>query len=123
MSPTAGFGPGLLPGDAHPSCDRVLVVDAEQLIGKATSDTTLRARRDEWEAAGVFAAVVEEALAAYDKVIGLDLSEVAVDCSQHKAPGVAKGPAPTLLTGEGPVGSGRCSPTRRASHRLDDRRS
>jgi hypothetical protein len=57
-------------------------VDAEQLIGKATSDTTLRARRDEWETAGVFAVVVEEALAAYDKVSGLDLSEVAVDCSR-----------------------------------------
>jgi transposase len=76
-------------------------VDAEQLIGKATSDTTLRARRDEWEAAGVFAAVVEEALAAYDKVIGLDLSEVAVDCSQHKAPRGGEG------TGPNPVDRGR----------------
>jgi hypothetical protein len=50
------------------------------------SDTTLRARRDEWIAAGVFDSVVEEALAAYDRIIGLDCSDVALDGSQHKAP-------------------------------------
>jgi hypothetical protein len=33
-----------------------------------------------------FAALVEAALAAYDRVIGLDLDEVALDASQHKAP-------------------------------------
>ncbi len=61
-------------------------VDAERFIDQAVSDTTLRARRDEWERAGVFSALVEEALSAYDRVIGLDLSETAVDGSQHKAP-------------------------------------
>jgi transposase len=71
-------------------------VDAERLIGGAVSDTTLRARRDEWEEAGVFAAVVDEAMAGYDKIIGLDLSEVACDASQHKAPrgGEGTGPSP-----------------------------
>lgn len=34
----------------------------------------------------MFATVVEEALCAYDKIIGLNLSEAAVDGSQHKAP-------------------------------------
>jgi transposase len=60
-------------------------VDAERLLGGAVSDTTLRARRDEWEEAGVIAAVVDEALRAYDKIIGLDLSEAAVDGSHQKA--------------------------------------
>jgi hypothetical protein len=44
--------------------------------------------------AGVFDAVAEEALAAYDKIIGLDLTEVAVDGSQHKAPQGGEGTGP-----------------------------
>jgi transposase len=72
-------------------------VDAEHLIDKAASDTTLRARRDEWIAAGVFEDLADEALAAYDRVIGLDLSETSLDGSQHKAPcgGDGTGPNPT----------------------------
>ena len=61
-------------------------VDAEHLLDGAVSDTTLCSGRDEWGQAGVFAAVVDEALYAYDRVIGLDLSEAAVDGSQHPAP-------------------------------------
>jgi transposase len=61
------------------------------------SETTLRARRTEWLAAGVFDKLVEEAIAGYDKIIGLDLSEVALDGSLHKAPcgGEGTGPNPT----------------------------
>jgi transposase len=72
-------------------------VDAERLMGGVVSDTTLRARRDEWLAAGVFDAHVAEAIAAYDRIIKLDLSECAVDGSQHKAPcgGEGTGPNPT----------------------------
>jgi transposase len=58
----------------------------EQLMGHVVSDTTLRTRRDEWVAAGVFDRLASEALAAHDRIIGLDLSEVSVDGSQHKAP-------------------------------------
>ena len=47
----------------------------------------------------------------YDRIIGLDLSEVAVDGRQHKAPSVAKGPARTPLTGANAAGSGRSPPT------------
>ncbi len=61
-------------------------VSTEHLLGGAVSDTTLRARRDEWTEAGAFDAVVSEALAAYDRIIGLDLSDVSVDGNQHKAP-------------------------------------
>lgn len=61
------------------------------------SETTLRARRTTWLAAGVFDNLVEEAIAAYDRIIGLDLGEVAVDGSLHKAPcgGDGTGPNPT----------------------------
>jgi transposase len=61
------------------------------------SETTLRNRRTEWLAAGVFDKLLTEALAAYDRIIGLDLSEVAVDGSLHKAPcgGEGTGPNPT----------------------------
>ena len=76
-------------------------VDAEQLVGRAVSDTTLRMRRSEWVKAGVFDRLVDEALASYDKVIGLDLSEVAVDGSLHKAPSGGEG------TGKSPVDRGK----------------
>ena len=71
--------------------------DTERLMNHRVSDTTLRSRRDEWIGAGVFDTLVEEALAAYDRIIELDLSEVAVDGSQHKAPcgGEGTGPNPT----------------------------
>jgi len=60
--------------------------DAERLTGNKVSDTTARARRDEWIAAGALAALSEEALAGFDKVIGLELSDVAVVGSLHKSP-------------------------------------
>lgn len=61
-----------------------------------TSETTLRRRRDEWIAAGVFAELVEEAIDAYDRIIGLDVDEVALDASQHKAPGGGEGTGPNF---------------------------
>jgi transposase len=42
--------------------------DAERLTGGVVSDTTARDRPDQWIAAGIFDAVADEALAAYDKV-------------------------------------------------------
>jgi transposase len=72
-------------------------VDIEAILDHQVSDTTLRARRDEWIAAGVFDKLRTEALAAFDRIIGLDCSEVAIDGSMHKAPyaGEGKGPNPT----------------------------
>ena len=70
--------------------------DAERLCGNKVSDTTVRARRDGWIAAGVFDNIAAEALGGYDRVIGLDLSDVSVDGSLHKAPaggvGTSKNP-------------------------------
>lgn len=70
--------------------------DVAGRLGKG-SETTLRRRRDEWEAAGVCQHLVEEAINAFDKVIGLDFSDVSIDGSLHKAPtgGEATGPNPT----------------------------
>lgn len=69
---------------------------AEQVMQWQVSDTTLRTRRDEWVAAGVFDRLADEAIAALDRIIGLDLSDVAVDASIHKAPcgGEGTGPSP-----------------------------
>ena len=72
-------------------------VDVESILDFKVSDTTLRTRRDEWIAAGVFDQIHTEALAAFDRIVGLDLSEVSIDGSLHKAPygGEGTGPNPT----------------------------
>jgi len=72
-------------------------VDIEAILERRVSDTTLRARRDEWIAAGVFERLKAEATAAFDRIVGLDLSEVSLDGSLHKAPygGEGTGPNPT----------------------------
>lgn len=72
-------------------------VDIEAILDHQVSDTTLRTRRDEWINAGVFDQLRDQAMAAFDRIIGLDLSEVALDGSLHKAPygGEGTGPNPT----------------------------
>ena len=50
------------------------------------SATTLRRRRDEWIEAGLMDALEDMVLEAYDRTIGLDLADVAVDCCITKAP-------------------------------------
>jgi transposase len=72
-------------------------VDIEAILDHQVSDTTLRARRDEWIDAGVFEQLKTEALRAFDRIIGLDLDDVAIDGSLHKAPygGEGTGPNPT----------------------------
>jgi transposase len=72
-------------------------VDIEAILDHQVSDTTLRARRDEWITAGVFERLKTEATAAFDRIVGLDLSEVSLDGSLHKAPygGEGTGPNPT----------------------------
>jgi len=103
------------PADTHPlGCHRPRIADRDCFTGILirlvtgcswavaarlcpAGETTLRNRRTEWLAAGVFDKLLTEALAAYDRLIGLDLSEVAVDGSLHKAPcgGEGTGPNPT----------------------------
>jgi transposase len=49
-------------------------------------ETTLRRRRDEWIEGGVMERLREMALVAYDRTIGLELSDVAVEGCITKAP-------------------------------------
>lgn len=58
----------------------------EFIVDRKVSDTTLRSRRDEWIDAGVFDNLMQEAFAAYDRIIGFDLTSVAIDGSNHRAP-------------------------------------
>jgi hypothetical protein len=76
-------------------------VDIEAMMDFVVSDTTLRARRDAWIDAGVFDALFTEAVAAFDRIVGLDLSEVSIDGSTHKAPCGGEG------TGKSPVDRGK----------------
>jgi hypothetical protein len=76
-------------------------VDIEAILEHRVSDTTLRARRDEWIDVGVFEALYAEAVAAFDRIVGLDLSEVSLDGSIHKAPCGGEG------TGKSPVDRGK----------------
>lgn len=71
--------------------------DIEAIMDFVVSDTTLRTRRNEWIDAGVFDGLAAEALAAYDRILGLDLDHVAIDGSLHKAPCGGEG------TGKSPV--------------------
>jgi transposase len=57
-----------------------------RIADEGCSATTLRDRRDEWIEVGVFDALREVVLEAYDRLIGLELSEVAVDGCITKAP-------------------------------------
>jgi transposase len=57
-----------------------------RIADESCSDTTLRRRRDEWIDLGVMDALLELALEVYDRVIGLELADVAVDGCITKAP-------------------------------------
>src|ERR1019366_2544945 len=79
------------------------------------SETTLRARRTEWLAAGVFDKLVEEAIAGYDRIIApgpIRGRRRRPACTKPRV--VAKGPAPTPPTEPRSGGNGRsrltCSP-------------
>jgi transposase len=89
--------------DAHPlGCHRrripdpvvidklveALVYEAgyERIADASCSATTLRRRRDEWIRLGVFDRLRLACLDAYDKMIGLDLADLAVDGCLTKAP-------------------------------------
>lgn len=69
----------------------------EALLDRRVSDTTLRARRNEWLAAGVFDQMFLDALADYDRAGLLKPRHSSADGSLHKAPcgGPGSGPNPT----------------------------
>jgi hypothetical protein len=57
-----------------------------RIADESCSATTLRRRRDEWIEAGLMDTLEEMARESYDRVIGLDMADVAVDCCITKAP-------------------------------------
>lgn len=77
---------------------QVLVLGAayDKIADSTCSAATIRRRRDEWIAAGVFTALEQAALEAYDKIAGLALEDLCVDGCLVKAPcgGQAAGPSP-----------------------------
>ncbi len=58
----------------------------ERIADDGCSATTLRRRRDEWIGSGVMEKLQEITLDAYDRIVGLELSDVAVDCCITKTP-------------------------------------
>jgi transposase len=70
-------------GCAWETSERLLAM----IGGFRVSDTTLRARRDEWVQAGVFHQLMEDCLALYDTLVGVDMGDVAIDGSTQLAPG------------------------------------
>jgi len=58
----------------------------EKIAEEGCSATTLRRRRDEWIGLGLAETLRKMALDAYDRMVGLELSDVAVDCCITKAP-------------------------------------
>lgn len=58
----------------------------ERLGSPGCSDRTIRRRLDDWARAGVGQEQLRRALAAYDRMIGLDLDDLSVDGSITKAP-------------------------------------
>jgi transposase len=65
------------------------------------SATTLRRRRDEWIEEGVMDSLEKLATEAYDRLIGLELSDIAVDCC------ITKAPCGGERTGRSPVDRGK----------------
>ena len=58
----------------------------EKIADGSCSATTLRRRRDEWIQAGAMGALEGIVREAYDRIVGLEIEVVAVDCCITKAP-------------------------------------
>jgi len=67
---------------------QVLVLGAayERIADATCSASTLRCRRDEWIAAGVFVWLEQLCLEAYERIVGLDLGNLTVDGCLVPAP-------------------------------------
>ena len=120
LSPSPHLGPGLLRGDPVPPGHRVQL--GRRRTPRQGRGDDARRRRDEWVDAGVFEHLVEEAIGAYDSVIGLDLSEVSIDGSLHKAPGGGEGTGPNPTDRGRPVEVVDRHRRQRRADRLGDRR-
>ena len=73
----------------------------ERIAGPGCSDRTIRRRLREWAAAGLAEGLHTLALCAYDRMIGLDLEDLAVDGCITKAPSGGE------VAGRSPVDRGK----------------
>lgn len=73
----------------------------ERIADATCSATTLRRRRDEWIAAGVMPALQAIVLESYDRMIGLEVADLAVDGC------ITKAPCGGELAGRSPVDRGK----------------
>lgn len=83
---------------------QVLVLGAayEKIADSTCSATTLRRRRDEWITAGIFERLEQLCLEAYDRIVGIDFADLAVDGCIVKAPcgGEAAGRSTVMAGGK-----------------------
>ena len=70
-----------------------------RIADASCSATTLRRRRDEWISAGVANQLRLAVLGAYDRMLGLELEQLAVDGCITKAPAAGRSPGPARSTG------------------------
>jgi transposase len=69
-----------------------------RIADTSCSATTLRRRRDEWITAGVADQLRLLVLAAYDRMLGLELAHLAVDGASPRRPAAAWLPGPARWT-------------------------
>ena len=72
-----------------------------RIADEECSATTLRRRRDEWIEEGVMDELRVMALEAYDRLLGIELTDLAVDCC------ITKAPCGGEMAGKSPVGRGK----------------
>lgn len=82
---------------------QVLVLGAAyaKISDTTCSATTIRRRRDEWISAGIFPALEQICLEAYDRFVGLDLENLCVDGC------IVKAPCGGDIAGKSPVDRGK----------------
>jgi transposase len=71
----------------------------QRIADPTCSERTLRRRRDEWMDAGIMPRLERAARDAYDRLLGLNLDDLAVDGCITKPPAAARPPATARSTG------------------------
>ncbi len=102
--PTAAVTPTTTrPSERRAKLVQVVVLGAayERIADSSCSATTIRNRRDEWIEAGVFEALEQICLEAYDRIVGLELENLTVDGC------IVKAPCGGEMAGKSPVDRGK----------------
>ncbi|MDH6554701.1 hypothetical protein M2162_008883 [Streptomyces sp. SAI-041] len=98
LPPATSQRPGRLRQAPAPAALRL---SYEAIADRTCAATTIRNRRDEWIALGVFARLKQIALEPYDRIVGLVLDQIAGDGSITEAPGGGE------AAGRSPVNRGK----------------